>query len=186
MLPSLFWLCLGRRSSRSIEKVPIAVRVASFVWKTLVICYFSSEATGGIYGNLRYTKNRGMSLPAVKSSGWNCRSDGSPKRCNVSIHRETQKRYVFFVCSDCDQRSGHTPSSFWSEPGGQVIMGCDMPGYDVKKIALEVPKTNFQVCVCFFCGARWELCRSSFIFWWKNWGEAHAQVQHYPCWLEAR
>ena len=43
-------------------------------------------------------------------------------------------------------------------------MGCDMPGYDVKKIALEVPKTNFQVCVSFFCGARWELCRSSFIF----------------------
>ena len=49
--------------------MPIAVRVASFVGKTLVSCYFSSEATGGIYGNLRYTKNRGMSLPAVKSSG---------------------------------------------------------------------------------------------------------------------
>ena len=49
--------------------MPVAVRVASSVGKTLVSCYFSSEKTGGIYGNLRYTKNRGMSLPAVKSSG---------------------------------------------------------------------------------------------------------------------
>ena len=73
---------------------------------------------------------------------------------------------------------------------------CDMPEVGFlpqkpiatmwEKKALEVPKTNLQVCVCFLCGARCELCRSSFSFWWKNWGEAHAQVQHYPCWLEAR